>query len=126
MNYNKVVLMGRVVADAEYRQITDEVGVATFTLAVQDNRKTDTTSFFECKVWRKQADVARMYVKKGMPLQLEGKLIQERWETSDGKKRSKIVIQTTMINFLGSAPAQSKEADPHTEIPPITNTDLPF
>lgn len=102
---NKVTLIGRLTRDPELKQI-GETTVAKFSLAVgssykKGNEKIDETSFFDCEVWGKLADVLGQYATKGKQLAIEGKLKQETWDTQDGKKASKVKIRVDNFQLLG-------------------------
>lgn len=90
---NKVILVGRTARDIELKEIkgnkikgTADTVVANFTLAV-DDRKSDETAFVNCVAWGKLAETLEQYIKKGMPLQLWGKLRTHNYEDKDGNNR---------------------------------------
>lgn len=90
---NKVILVGRTTKDIELREIngnkskgTVDTVVANFTLAV-DDRKSDETAFINCVAWGKLAETLEQYIKKGMPIQLWGRLRTHDYEDKDGNKR---------------------------------------
>jgi single-strand DNA-binding protein len=102
---NKVVLIGRLTRDPELKQI-GETTVGKFSLAVgssykKGNEKVDETSFFDCEVWGKLADVLGQYATKGKQIAIEGKLKQDTWDTQDGKKASKVKIRVENFQLLG-------------------------
>ena len=102
---NKVILIGRLTRDPELKTI-GETSVAKFSLAVgssykKGNEKVDETSFFECEVWGKLADVLGQYATKGKQIAIEGKLKQETWSSQDGKKASKVKIRVENFQLLG-------------------------
>lgn len=90
---NKVILVGRTTKDIELRKIkgskskgTEITVVANFTLAV-DDRKSDEVSFINCVAWGKLAETLEQYIKKGMPVQLWGRLRTHDYEDKDGNRR---------------------------------------
>lgn len=90
---NKVILVGRTTKDIELREIigskskgTAGTVIANFTLAV-DDRKSDETAFVYCVAWGKLAETLEQYIKKGMPIQLWGRLRTHNYEDKDGNKR---------------------------------------
>ena len=102
---NKVILIGRLTRDPELKTI-GETSVAKFSLAVgssykKGNEKVEETSFFDCEVWGKLADVLGQYATKGKQLAIEGKLKQETWSSQDGKKASKVKIRVENFQLLG-------------------------
>lgn len=90
---NKVILVGRTTKDIELRKIkgnksksTVDTVVANFTLAV-DDRKSDETAFVNCVAWGKLAETLEQYIKRGMPVQLWGRLRTHDYEDKDGNRR---------------------------------------
>jgi single-strand DNA-binding protein len=87
---NKVILVGRTTKDIEIREIKvkgkETALVANFTLAV-DDRKSDETAFINCVAWGKLAETLEQYIKKGMPVQLWGRLRTRDYEDKDGNRR---------------------------------------
>ena len=85
-SFNKLIVMGNLVADPEIRDIGD--GLAKFTLALNDSYKGDEKpTYLDCEFW-KPGKVAG-YMSKGKPVLLEGRIKQERWQSQDGSNRSK-------------------------------------
>ncbi|HDZ8756201.1 TPA: single-stranded DNA-binding protein, partial [Staphylococcus aureus] len=75
---NRVVLVGRLTKDPEFRTTPNGVSVATFTLAVnrtftnaQGEREAD---FINCVTFRKQADNVNNYLSKGSLAGVDGRL----------------------------------------------------
>lgn len=95
---NKVILVGRTTKDIEIREIKvkgkETALVANFTLAV-DDRKSDEVSFINCVVWGKLAETLEQYIKKGMPVQLLGRLRTHDYEDKDGNCRfvTEVVVE---------------------------------
>ena len=98
---NKVILVGRTTKDIELREIKGikskgmaDTVVANFTLAV-DDRKSDETAFVNCVAWGKLAETLEQYIKKGMPIQLWGRLRTHDYEDKDGNRRfiTEVVVE---------------------------------
>ena len=98
---NKVILVGRTTKDIELRKIigskskgTETTVVANFTLAV-DDRKSDETAFVNCTAWGKLAETFEQYIKKGMPVQLWGRLRTHDYEDKDRNRRfvTEVVVE---------------------------------
>ena len=102
---NKVILIGRLTRDPEYKNINGN-SLVNFSLAnnrsymVQGNKKED-TNYFECEAWGKLAAIIRQYATKGKQVVVEGRLKFETWDSPDGKKMSKIRIFTENLQLLG-------------------------
>lgn len=98
---NKVILVGRTTKDIETKVIrgskskgTENTVVANFTLAV-DDRKCGETAFVNCVAWGKLAETLEQYIKKGMPIQLWGRLRTHDYEDKDGIRRfvTEVVVE---------------------------------
>lgn len=87
---NKVILMGRLVADPRIRQAR-ETNVANFTIAV--DRRGEGTDFPSCVAFGKTADFAEKYLHKGMKVVIEGRLQTGSYtDTNDVKHYTTDVI----------------------------------
>lgn len=103
MNFNRVMLAGRLTRDAELRNTKGGTAVAQFGLAVNRRVKDqETTCFVDCVAFGKTAEILAQYVRKGSPLFVEGRLEFSSWETNDGGKRSKLEVIVENFQFLSS------------------------
>lgn len=132
-NYSKVIVIGHLTRDIE----TDTVGEHTKysgAVAVNDPFKKDRedqskkhVSFVDFVFWNKRGEPLAKYTRKGDPVQVEGRIMQDRWTDNDGNKRSKIYIEGDSFVFLkskgDSTPAQDGAPDPQ---PPVSEEDIPF
>lgn len=140
-NFNKTFLMGRLTADPELRTLSNGGKLATFTIATskgikRDGKWVDETSFIDCKIFNrgesgKQADNIVKYFRKGSLIFVEGELRQERWETNNSEKRSKVVVYVDSFQVLESERADqtSKRQDRQEEYIPAVgppDEDVPF
>ena len=65
------------------------------------------------------------YFKKGMKIDLSGRLEQERWE-KDGKKYSRIIVNADRVEF-GESKEKKPEKKPDADgFMPMTDEELPF
>ncbi|MEM7182930.1 MAG: single-stranded DNA-binding protein [Spirochaetota bacterium] len=110
---NKVILIGRMTRDPEYK-IINQTGVVNFSVAnnrsyVSNNEKKEEAHFFDCEAWGKMADTLKQYASKGTKLAIEGRLKQSTWDTPDGKKASKIRIHVESFQFLGGGAGNQQQ-----------------
>ena len=101
---NRVVLVGRLTKDPELRYTPNGIPVATFTLAVnrsftnqQGEREAD---FINCVVWRKPAENAANYLRKGSLAGVDGKVQTRNYEGQDGKRVYVTEILAESVQFL--------------------------
>ena len=143
MNFNQVILMGRLTRDPELRYTPKGSPIATLGLAI--NRKTkmeggeqkEEVTFVDVTAFGKQAETLSQYLKRGSPIHLVGRLRTESWDDkTTGQKRSKLVVVLESFQFLGkqtdeAAPARDKQAQaelgtaPKDE-PAAEGDDVPF
>jgi single-strand DNA-binding protein len=108
---NNVVLVGRVSRDPEIRHFESGKAVAEFGLAVQRPTKEKQTDFFEVKVWGEQVNIVSEYVRKGHLVGLIGRLEVEKWETQNGDKRSKVVVNVQRVQLMPNEKSKEDSSD---------------
>ncbi len=113
---NRVILMGRLVADPELRQTPNGVSVATFRVAVDRNFQAKGSTerqadFINCVAWRQTAEFVSRYFQKGRMIALEGSLQSRSYEDKTGAKRTAYEVVADQIYFADSRPADSRPAD---------------
>lgn len=92
------ILVGRLTAAPELRFAKSGTPWATFSIAVTRGRDDDKeTSFFDCKCFGALAENISE-LPKGTRVITDGYLVQEKWETKEKQKRSKVVL---MVNDAG-------------------------
>lgn len=101
---NRVVLVGRLTKDPEFRTTQSGVNVATFTLAVnrtftnaQGEREAD---FINIVVFRKQADNVNNYLKKGNLAGVDGRIQSRSYENKEGQRVFVTEVVADSVQFL--------------------------
>jgi len=90
---NKVILVGNLGADPELKYTPSGAAVTTLSLATNEMWKDDQgnrqerTEWHRVVLWRRWAEVAGEYLKKGSKIYIEGRLQTRSWEDKDGIKR---------------------------------------
>lgn len=79
MNFQQLLIIGRVGRDSEMRYTPNGQAVTSFSVAVseeytKDGSKVKSTVWIRVSVWGKLAEVCNQYVRKGMLVQCVGKL----------------------------------------------------
>ena len=108
---NKVVLMGRLVADPELKRTNNDISVCTFRVAVDRNytpqgqeRQCD---FLSCVAWRQTGEFITRYFTKGRMIAVEGSLQSRNYEDKNGVKRTAYEIIVEHAYFADSKPADN-------------------
>ncbi len=106
MNYNRVILMGRLTRDPELRFTGGGIPVCSFGLAINRRKPQDGTEakvdFVDITAWRELGETVANYKKKGEPILVEGRLQYSSWEAQDGSKRSKVDVVADTVQFISS------------------------
>lgn len=109
---NMVLITGRLTKDAEVKYTGAGDPVAGFSLAVNHSRKDksgqwiDEADYIDCKLWGKTATNLQQYLVKGKKVLANGEFRQEKWTDQQGTQHSRIVLNITMIQLMGSAGEQ--------------------
>ena len=101
---NRVVLVGRLTRDPELRYTPSGVAVCTFTLAVnrpfenqQGEREAD---FINIVVWRRPAENAANYLKKGSLAGVDGRIQTRSYENNEGRRVYVTEVVAESVQFL--------------------------
>ena len=100
---NRVILMGRLTADPDYRTTQSGAAFARFTLAVDrdfsgqgQDRKTD---FLDVIVWRSTAEFVSKYFHKGQQVAVQGSIQVSSYTDREGNKRRSWDIVADQVYF---------------------------
>lgn len=108
---NRVVLVGRLTKDPEFRTTQSGVDVATFTLAVNHNFKSKNgeqqADFINCVVFRKQAENVNNYLNKGSLAGVDGRLQSRSYENKEGNRVFVTEVVCDSVQFLEPKNAQT-------------------
>lgn len=128
---NKVELLGRLTKDPEVRYTqTNNTMVVNFTLAV--NRRfakegEQQADFINIIAWKKTAEFASKYFKKGQQIAVAGRLQTRSYDDKDGKKVFVTEVVAEELYFADSKKENIPLDGEQTDISEVTNPDdLPF
>ena len=101
---NRVVLVGRLTADPQFRTTPNGVSIANFTIAVnrtftnaQGEREAD---FINCVVFRKQAENVNNYLSKGQLAGVDGRIQSRSYENKEGNRVFVTEVVCDSVQFL--------------------------
>lgn len=105
---NKVILVGNLGADPETRYTAGGDAVCNIRLATTDSwkdknsgEKREITEWHRVVFYRKLAEIANQYLKKGSQVYLEGRIKTRKWTDKDGQDRYTTEIEATEMQMLG-------------------------
>jgi len=146
---NKVILVGNLGRDPEVRYMPNGNAVANLTLATTESWKDkqsgdqqEKTEWHRVVMFRRLAEIAGEYLKKGSQIYIEGKLQTRKWQDNAGNDRYTTEIVANEMQMLGGrggsadyssnaepAPAQAqaaREPEPAAAGPADFDDDIPF
>ena len=100
---NRVVLVGRLTKDPEYRTTPSGVSVATFTLAVNrtfTNAGEREADFINVVVFRRQAENVNNYLFKGSLAGVDGRIQSRSYENQEGRRIFVTEVVADSVQFL--------------------------
>ena len=87
---NSVCLVGRLTKDPELRYTPNNQAVATFSLAVNRNFKSQNgereADYINCVIWRQQAENLANWAKKGALIGIVGRIQTRSYENQQGQR----------------------------------------
>ena len=108
---NKVILIGNLGADPEIRYMPNGDPVATFNIATtgtwkdkQTGEKKEATEWHRIVIFRKLAEIAGQYLRKGSQVYVEGSLRTDKYTDKDGIERFSTDIIANEMQMLGGRP----------------------
>ncbi|MEK9165494.1 MAG: single-stranded DNA-binding protein [Patescibacteria group bacterium] len=110
MDLNKAMIIGRLTRDPELRTIPSGISVANFDIATnrvytdQSGAKRETVEFHSIVMWRRLAEIASQYLRKGGKVYIEGRLQTRSWDDPNGFKRYKTEIVADNMIMLDRPP----------------------
>ncbi len=126
--YNKVIMMGRICSDPEFKTTPNGVNVCTFRIAVDrrfqtqgEERKAD---FFNVAAWRQTGDFVRQYFGKGRMILVEGEMQTRQYTDKNGNAATWYEINAERVSFTGekSSGTQTSAAQPAQDYSSNTST----
>ena len=140
---NKVILVGNLGQDPEVKYTAGGAAVTTLSLATSESWKDkdtgsdqEKTEWHRVVLWRRLAEIAGEYLKKGSKVYIEGQLQTRKWE-QDGQTRYTTEVVGRDMQFLDSRASSSSDSSSYDDINQdmssqnlpdsgITDDDIPF
>lgn len=103
---SKAIIMGRLGADPEVRYTADGTAVANLRIATnvkykdKEGNTKERTTWHRVICWRRLAEVASNYLKKGRLVYIEGEIQNREYERQDGQKQVVYEIIASTMHML--------------------------
>ena len=127
MSLNKVILIGRLGQEPTIRYMPNGEAVCNFSVATSEKytdkngQRQESTEWHNVTMYRRLAEIAGQYLKKGSQVYLEGKIQTRKYEGKDGIERTAydiIVNEMKMLGGGGNDGQQAQSAQAETPTPP--------
>jgi single-strand DNA-binding protein len=106
---NKVIIVGNLGRDPETRYMPNGEAVTNIAVATTESwkdknsgEKKELTEWHRITFYRKLAEIAGQYLKKGSQIYIEGRLQTRKWTDKDGGERYTTEIIADSMQMLGS------------------------
>ena len=123
MSLNKAILIGRLGRDPEVRYMPNGEAVCNFSIATsetwkdQHGQKQERTEWHAITLYRRIAEVAGQYLKKGSLVYIEGRIQSRKYTGKDGIERTAYEIIGSEMKMLGGKAEGSSESANTAELP---------
>ena len=138
---NKVIIVGNLGNDPEIRTMPNGEQVANITVATSESwndkntgERREVTEWHRIVFYRRQAEVAGEYLRKGSKVYIEGRLKTRKWQDQNGQDRYTTEIIGDVLQMLDSRQSGDNQDKPSTRGKPKQqaesvgdfNDDIPF
>ena len=113
---NKVILIGRLGKDPEVRHMPNGEAVCNFSVATseswndQSGQRQERVEWHNITMYRRLAEIAGQYLKKGSQVYLEGKIQSRKYQGKDGIERTAYDIIVNEMKMLGGGNNDGQQA----------------
>ena len=117
---NKAALIGRLGRDPEVRYMPNGDAVCNFSIATsetwkdQHGQKQERTEWHNITLYRRMAEVAGQYLKKGSQVYIEGRIQSRKYTGKDGIERTASEIIGSEMKMLGGGNDSGQQNTQHT------------
>ena len=135
---NRVTIIGNLGQDPEVKQMPSGGAVCNITVATSESwndkntgEKQERVEWHRIIFYRKLAEIAGEYLRKGSQIYVEGKLQTRKWQDQSGADRYTTEIVANEMQMLGGKASASQAAKPATQPEAASGAndfddDLPF
>ena len=121
MSLNKVILIGNLGRDPEVRYMPNGEAVCNFSIATsetwndrQTGQRQERTEWHNITLYRRLAEVAGQYLKKGSQVYIEGRIQSRKYTGKDGIERTAYEIIGSEMKMLGGGNDGGQQNAQHT------------
>ena len=111
---NKVIIIGRLCADPDFRQTASGILVCRIRIAVNRPKQKDKeqqADFIGCTAWRQTAEFISRYFSKGSKIIVEGSLRNNDYTDNNGVKHYSMDVLIENVEFGESKASQQPQSN---------------
>ena len=119
MSINKVLLIGNLGADPEMRSTANGDAICNLRLATNESWKDkhtgeqrELTEWHSVVLYRRLAETAGRYLKKGARIYIEGRVRYRKWQDKNGVERTTAEIEASTMTMLDARSASRARKAP--------------
>jgi single-strand DNA-binding protein len=123
MSINKVLLIGNLGADPEMRSTANGDAICNLRLATNESWKDkhtgeqrESTEWHSVVLYRRLAETAGRYLKKGARIYIEGRVRYRKWQDKNGVERTTAEIEASTMTMLDARSAAGSESSNRLEL----------
>lgn len=134
--WQQTIIVGNVGRDPEVRYLPSGQAVASFSVAVtrrwndrETSERREETTWFRVTCWRKLAETANQYVRKGTQIMVVGTVKASAYTDNSGQPASTLELTADNFQLLGSRQSEGEGGYPSggdDYSSPGTVGDIPF
>ena len=123
MSLNKVILIGRLGQEPTIRYMPNGEAVCNFSIATSETwndrngQRVERTEWHNITMYRRLAEIAGQYLRKGSQVYLEGKIQTRKYQDKNGVERTAYDIIANEMKMLGGGNSE-QPAQGETPAPP--------
>lgn len=121
MSVNKCIFIGHLGKDPETRYSAAGEAVTSCSIAITEKwkdkagAKHEKTEWINLTFFKKLAEIAGEYLKKGSQIYVEGKMTTQKWQDKEGKDRYTTSIIVNDLTMLGGGNTEKSDVAERTE-----------
>ena len=121
---NKVIIVGNLGDNPKIRTMPNGEAVANISVATSESwtdkntgERREVTEWHRIVLYRRLAEIAGQYLRKGSQVYVEGRLKTRKWQDNNGQDRYTTEIQGDNLQMLGGRQDEPKQARPSKDKP---------
>lgn len=134
MSLNKIMLIGNLGADVDYKETDNGLAIAKFSVATnetyknKDDETVEKTEWHRITAFGRLAEICQEYLKKGDKVFIEGKFQTSKWTDKEGNdvtSRGVVASQMIMLSWRQKSDNDSPDSGSSDNFNP-GNDDIPY